>query len=122
MFLKLRSRMFNWLLQADQIVKSVHLVPIPQEDMKWAIKSYQTRTQTHLGTAYSTTSPTVTRIEELSSQSMQFKVFRGAGGVAIEVSQYLPRTDEERCTLYIIPEDKDLGEEIAKIITLQSML
>jgi len=52
---------------------------------------------------------------------MNFKVYKASGGTIIETNQYDRRTDRHTNGLYIITDDKDLGKEIGKIITMESL-
>ena len=57
----------------------------------------------------------------LDANNIQFKVYKASGGTIIETSQYDRRTDRHTSGLYIITDDKDLGKEIGKIITMESL-
>lgn len=59
--------------------------------------------------------------QEIEVDGIYFKVIRGSGGIAIETKQYDPKTDRYVTLLHIIPEDAELGEELSKIIMLQSL-
>jgi hypothetical protein len=48
-------------------------------------------------------------------------VYKANGGVVVETKRYDMRKDEDRNSLYVITEDKDLGEEIGKIITMENL-
>lgn len=58
---------------------------------------------------------------ELNSNGMNFKVYKASGGTIIETNQYDRRTDRHNSGLYIVTDDKDLGKEIGKIITMESL-
>jgi hypothetical protein len=57
----------------------------------------------------------------LEANNIQFKVYKASGGTIIETSTYDRRTDRHNNGLYIITDDKDLGKEIGKIITMESL-
>ena len=57
----------------------------------------------------------------LDANNIQFKVYKASGGTIIETSTYDRRTDRHTNGLYIITDDKDLGKEIGKIITMESL-
>lgn len=57
----------------------------------------------------------------LESYGMNFTVYRANGGHIIEHRTYDKRTDRNNNSLHIITDDKDLGEEIGKIITFESI-
>lgn len=53
--------------------------------------------------------------------AISFKVIPGAGGIAIEYGQYDHLNDQHKVHLHIVPEDRDLAQELAHIITIQSL-
>ena len=57
----------------------------------------------------------------LDANNIQFKVYKASGGTIIETSTYDRRTDRHTNGLYIITDEKDLGKEIGKIITMESL-
>lgn len=59
--------------------------------------------------------------QEISSNGMNFTVYRANGGHIIEHRIYDKRTDRTTNGLHIITDDKDLGEEIGKIITYEQL-
>jgi hypothetical protein len=56
-----------------------------------------------------------------SDANLNFKMYKAVNGFVMEVRQYDKRTDRNVNELYLITDEQDLGEEIAKIITLESM-
>jgi len=58
---------------------------------------------------------------EINSNGMNFTVYRANGGHIIEHRIYDKRTDRTTNGLHIITDDKDLGEEIGKIITYEQL-
>ena len=58
---------------------------------------------------------------ELNAHGMNFKIYKASGGTIVETSQYDRRTDRHANGLYIVTDDKDLGKEIGKIITMESL-
>ena len=56
-----------------------------------------------------------------SDRSMHFKILRAHGGTIIETRMRDDRKDRLGQGLYIIRDDQDLGQEIAKIITTQAL-
>lgn len=52
---------------------------------------------------------------------MNFKIYKASGGTIVETNQYDRRTDRHNNGLYIITDDKDIGKEIGKIITMESL-
>jgi hypothetical protein len=56
-----------------------------------------------------------------SSEGMRFQLYRASGGYVIETRHYDRKNDQNHYNLYIIHKDKDLGHEIGKIITMESL-
>jgi hypothetical protein len=62
------------------------------------------------------------RESDLSGNSrMHFNVHRANGGLVIETQFYDRRTDRHNQNLHIITSDQNIGEELGKIITLESL-
>ena len=59
--------------------------------------------------------------DRFNSDGMRLQVYKGMGGFVVEVRNYDRKRDENRNNMYIINDDKDLGDEIGKIITMESM-
>ena len=57
----------------------------------------------------------------LESNGFRLQVYKAKGGVIVETRNYDPRKDENRNSLYVVTEDKDLGSEIGKIITMENL-
>lgn len=106
MLIKTRAKIYKWLWDAAHIVyDEPDLNPRPVDK-----KYFTKKDQYHVNSSAS-----------LDTQGIHFKVIPGSGGIAIEVSHYDNKTERNTTTLYIIPENKDLSEELAQIITLESM-
>ena len=58
---------------------------------------------------------------DLNSQSFRLNIYGASGGTIIETTKYDRKSDENRHSLYVVTEDKDLGEELGKIITIESL-
>ena len=58
---------------------------------------------------------------DLNSQSFRLSVYGASGGTIIETTKYDRKNDENRHSLHVVTEDKDLGEELAKIITMEQL-
>ena len=59
---------------------------------------------------------------DLTSQpALYFKVFDAVGGKVVEFRRYDSRYDRSDSTTYIITNDQDFGERIAKIATLENL-
>ena len=57
----------------------------------------------------------------LDSNSFRLKVYGASGGTIIETTKYDRKSDENRHSLHVIADDKDLGNELAKIITMEQL-
>jgi hypothetical protein len=60
-------------------------------------------------------------IPSLDSNGFRLQVYKANGGIIVETRNYDHRRDENRNSLYIVTEDKDLGAEIGKIITMENL-
>ena len=65
--------------------------------------------------------PVVERSHNIESRGMNFTLYRANGGYIIEHRVYDHKTDRNNNSLHIITEEKNLGEEIAKIITYENL-
>lgn len=57
----------------------------------------------------------------LDSEGMRFQLYRAAGGYVIETRHYDRKTDRHDNKMYVIREDQDVGHELGKIITMESL-
>ena len=58
---------------------------------------------------------------DLNSQSFRLNIYGASGGTIIETTKYDRKSDENRHSLHVITEDKDLAQELAKIITMEQL-
>ena len=58
---------------------------------------------------------------DLNSQSFRLNIYGASGGAIIETTKYDRKSDENRHSLHIVTEDKDLGQELSKIITMEQL-
>ena len=56
-----------------------------------------------------------------SDPILNFRVFSAVGGRVVEFRYYDRKIDRNHTTTYIITNDQDFGERIAKIATLESL-
>ena len=61
------------------------------------------------------------RTNSIDTSGMNFTVYRANGGHVIETRTHDRRNDRYSHGLHIITDDKDLGDEIAKIITYENI-
>lgn len=64
---------------------------------------------------------TASRSIDSSSNGMNFTVYRANGGHVVETRKYDRKRDTNDHGLHIITDDKDLGEEIGRIITFEQL-
>lgn len=69
--------------------------------------------------------PSVVEIDDshpsIDSNGFRLQVYKANGGIVVETRNYDHRRDENRNSLYVVTEDKDLGAEIGKIITMENL-
>ena len=58
---------------------------------------------------------------DLHSQGFRLQVYSASGGTIVETTKYDRKSDENRHSLHVVTEDKDLGEELSKIITMEQL-
>jgi len=58
---------------------------------------------------------------DLNSQSFRLNIFSASGGTIVETTKYDRKNDENRHSLHVVTADKDLGEELSKIITMEQL-
>jgi len=83
--------------------------------LKWADAIYQRETD-KIETIGFDRSP---RID--SDKGITFSVYKANGGMVIETRFYDDVKDRNRRGLYIINDEQDIGHELAKIITIESL-
>lgn len=58
---------------------------------------------------------------KIDSNGFNLRVYKASGGTVIETSVYDRVKDRHHTGLYVITDDKDLGEELNKIITMENL-
>jgi hypothetical protein len=58
---------------------------------------------------------------ELGGEGMRFQLYRASGGYVVEFRSYDSKADRHNYHLYVIHKDKDIGYELGKIITMESL-
>lgn len=56
-----------------------------------------------------------------NDRGINFKVFKASGGTIIETSFYDRQKDRHQNSLHVITDDKDIGKELGKIITMETL-
>ena len=59
--------------------------------------------------------------DEPDVECIRFKVFKASGGTVIQTDHYDRKTDRQHNNLHVIVEGQDLGHELGKIITYESL-
>ena len=67
------------------------------------------------------TEPVPAREDRINSYGFNLRVYKASGGTVIETNTYDSSKDRHRNGLYVITDDKDLGHEISKIITVENL-
>jgi hypothetical protein len=57
----------------------------------------------------------------IASQGFRLNVYGASGGTIVETTKYDRKTDDNRHSLHVITDDKDLGDALAKIITMEQL-
>ena len=57
----------------------------------------------------------------IQSQGFRLNVYTASGGTIVETTKYDRQKDDHRHSLHVVTDDKDLGEELSKIITMESL-
>jgi len=86
--------------------------------------SWKQRFRNWLNSDYDSDKPEVAQDIEpsgVSSEGMRFQLYRASGGYVVETRYYDQKNDRSHNKLYIIRDDQDVGEEIGKIITMESL-
>lgn len=65
-------------------------------------------------------SPTL-EADRLSTEGIRLQIYKASGGYVIETRYYDRRSDRHDNKMYVVNDDKDLGEELGKIITMESL-
>jgi hypothetical protein len=86
--------------------------------------SWKQRFRNWLNSDYDSDKPEVGQDIEpsgVSSEGMRFQLYRASGGYVVETRYYDQKNDRSHNKLYIIRDDQDVGEEMGKIITMESL-
>lgn len=59
--------------------------------------------------------------DTINARGMNFTMYKANGGYIVEYRKYDQRKDQWDNKLHIITEDKDLGEELGKIVSFESL-
>jgi hypothetical protein len=56
-----------------------------------------------------------------SDRGIRFNVYKATGGTVVETSFYDRQKDRHNSSLHVITDNQDLGKEIGKIITMETL-
>jgi hypothetical protein len=84
--------------------------------MNWFYKWFRKKS-TKINLVREIPSPSMSNLDLPNYNSMNFSISRADGGHILQYSVYDKKTDRSHQKLFIITDDKDLGEEIGKIIS-----
>jgi hypothetical protein len=56
-----------------------------------------------------------------ANNGFRINVYRASGGTVIETNMYDQVKDREHRGLFVVTDDKDLGQELGKIITMENL-
>ena len=59
--------------------------------------------------------------DEPDAECVRFKVFKASGGTVVQTDIYDRRADRQYNNLHVIVEGQDLGNELGKILTFESL-
>jgi hypothetical protein len=59
--------------------------------------------------------------KQLESQGFQLKIFSANGGTIVETEKFDRKADMFMRSMYIVTDEKTLGDELAKIITMEQL-
>jgi len=57
----------------------------------------------------------------IQSQGFRLNVYSASGGTIVETTKYDRQKDDHKHSLHVVTDDKELGEELAKIIIMESL-
>jgi len=116
-----KSRRIPRITHSNRLGRAIPIQTIKSNKMKMSIKQ---RIRNWLMNDDDTPDPYSIEDEnspDLNSQSFRLNIYGASGGTIIETTKYDRKTDENRHSLHIVTEDKDLGQELAKIITMEQL-
>lgn len=102
MFQNLFNKIGYWLIRNDMNS------PAPAEDIRYRSASISSGVKSRPA-------------HEFGVNGMNFTIFSATGGKVVQFNTYDPARDRSETRLYIVTEKDDLGEELAQIITRESL-
>ena len=104
-------KMFNrWILKKLKQAAEQEQIDLQEKEMNYAVSPKQ-----HTGIS-------IGRGPSLDSdKGIRFQVYKANGGMVVETSMYDRHKDRHHNSLHIITDEQDLGKELAKIITMETL-
>ena len=65
--------------------------------------------------------PMEPRLDYNHENVLNFRIFGANGGTVIEFTRYNRTTDQHKSGVYVIPDNAEFSEELAKIITMEQL-
>lgn len=59
--------------------------------------------------------------DDVDTECIRFKVFKASGGTVVQTDYYDRKNDRQHNNLHVIVEGQDLGHELGKIVTYESL-
>jgi hypothetical protein len=87
--------------------------------MKWLKKKL--RNWINEEDSYITLDKAIRCADEPDAECIRFKVFRANGGTVVQTDQYDRKNDRQYNNLHVIVDGQDIGKELGKIITYESL-
>ena len=113
------SRGIGIPLQSRKAIKKVKTMKLTfrQRFLNWLFEEKESADD------YSNHAISVSSVDEskLHSEGMRLQIYSASGGFVIETRKYDRRKDENITSMYVITEEMDLGNEIGKILTMESL-
>jgi hypothetical protein len=89
--------------------------------IRWLNKKFNSSLKDAMIGVYATDTIASPRPPKLDSCGMNLTVYKANGGFIVEYHQYDRHRDRSEHKLHIVTEDKDLGEELGKIISFETL-
>jgi deoxycytidine triphosphate deaminase len=87
--------------------------------MKWLKKKL--RNWINEEDSYITLDKAIRVQDTVDAECIRFKIFRANGGTVVQTDQYDRKNDREYNNLHVIVDGQDIGKELGKIITFESL-
>lgn len=96
---------------------------IPTERNKKMKLTFKQKLRNWLMNDYSNESPEVVPDSgpNFDADPLRIHIYKASGGFVVETRKYDRRKDENNVSMNIITDDKDLGEELGRIITMETL-